>query len=89
MANIKSAIKRIGVNEKKNEQNRMVKSEMATLIKKFRAAVSAKEFKLADALYKEVTEALDKAAGDNIIHKNKAANNKAKLAKVLANAKKA
>ena len=43
MPNIKSAIKRVKVTEKKNLRNRMVKSAMKTQLKKFEAAVAANE----------------------------------------------
>ena len=39
MPNIKSAIKRVKVTEKKNLRNRMIKSAMRTSIKKFDTAV--------------------------------------------------
>ncbi|MDR1917843.1 MAG: 30S ribosomal protein S20 [Christensenellaceae bacterium] len=83
MANIKSAIKRIKVNEKKRERNKPVKSALATEIKKFRLAVDGGELKHAEELLKEVFSALDSAAGDNVIHKNKADREKARLSKML------
>ena len=87
MANIKSAKKRIAVNEKKQAQNQMVKSKIKTDVKKFKVAVTAGEFKLADELLKAVFSELDMAAGNNIMHKNKAARNKASLSKMLHEAK--
>lgn len=87
MANIKSAKKRIGVNEAKREQNRSAKSKISTDIKKFKAAVAAGEFTLADELLKVAFAGLDAAANDNTIHKNKAARNKAKMSKMLHDAK--
>lgn len=87
MANIKSAKKRIATNEKKNLENRMAKSKMSTDIKKFKAAVTAGEFVLADEMLKVVFAELDSAAGQNVIHKNKAARNKASLSKMLHDAK--
>ena len=87
MANIKSAKKRIGVNEKKNLQNRMIKSEISTNVKKFKAAVAAKQFALAEELYKVVASELDRAIADSVVHKNKADRDKAKYAKMLHTAK--
>jgi len=87
MANIKSAKKRIGVNEKKQAQNQMVKSKIKTDVKKFKTAVAAGEFKLAEELLKVVFSELDMAAGGNVMHKNKAARNKASLSKQLHEAK--
>ena len=40
MPNIRSAIKRVKVNEKKNLRNRMIKSSVKTTLKKFDAAVA-------------------------------------------------
>jgi small subunit ribosomal protein S20 len=83
MANIKSAIKRIKVNDGKREQNKPIKSALATEIKKFRAAVDNNELKHAEELLKSVFSALDSASNDNIIHKNKADREKARLSKML------
>lgn len=83
MANIKSAKKRISVNEKKRAQNNAAKSEIKTFIKKFRAAITAKELDLASELLNTVFGLLDSAAGNGTIHKNKANRHKGKLAKML------
>ena len=88
MANIKSAKKRIGVAEKKRERNASKKSEMKTAVKKFKAALDAKELELAAELLKEVMSLLDSAAGDGIIHKNKADRDKSKLSTALQKATK-
>ena len=89
MANIKSAIKRVKVNKKKNAENSPVKSKILTYVKKFKATVAAKDFDNAQKLLNEVFAILDSAAKDNIIHKNAANAKKAILAKFLDNAKKA
>jgi small subunit ribosomal protein S20 len=88
MPNIKSAIKRVGVNQKKNEENKTVKSKLLTFEKKFKAAISAKELDSAQTLLNEVFAILDSAAKENIIHKNSANSKKASLSKLLDNAKK-
>ena len=87
MPNIKSAIKRVDVTKKNNDLNKSVKSEINTYIKKFKAAVSAKEAVEAEELYKKVSSLLDSAARENVIHTNCAARKKAHFAKMLANAK--
>ncbi len=87
MANIKSAKKRIAVNQRKNDQNRARKSEIATEVKKFKAAVAAGEFDAAEKLLREITALVDVAAGDSTIHKNKASRNKASLSKMLSDAR--
>lgn len=84
MPNIKSAKKRVLVNEKKAENNKAIKSALKTQIKKFLAAVNAGEKEEATKLYSETVSAIDGAATKGIIHKNNANNKKAKLAKKLA-----
>lgn len=84
MPNIKSAMKRVKVNQKKNLRNRMIKSAMKTQIKKFDTAVAANQ---ADAKLLSVTQgAVDKAASKGVIHKNAANRKKARMAKRLAKA---
>lgn len=83
MANIKSAKKRVLVTEKKTQQNKAIKSALKTQIKKFLAAVNAGDRAAAAELYPETVSAIDSAASKGIIHKNNAANKKAKLAKRL------
>lgn len=84
MPNIKSAVKRVKVTEKKNLRNRMVKSAMKTQVKKFETAVAANE---ADAAILSATQGmLDRAAAKGVIHKNAANRKKARLAKRLAKA---
>jgi small subunit ribosomal protein S20 len=81
MANHKSALKRIRANESKRLRNRYQHKSTRTLIKKLRLTTDKA---LVSDLFKQVSSALDKLAKKNIIHKNKAANQKSKLAK-LAN----
>ena len=82
LPNIKSAVKRVKVNEKKNLRNRMIKSATKTTIKKFETAVAAGT---ADAKLLSATQgAVDKAAAKGVIHKNAANHKKARLAKRLA-----
>ena len=83
MPNIKSAKKRVLVIEKKTAVNKAVKSALKTQIKKFLAAVTAGNKEEATKLYPETVSAIDSAASKGILHKNTAANKKAKLAKKL------
>lgn len=83
MPNIKSAKKRVLVIEKKTAVNKAVKSALKTQIKKFLAAVTAGNKEEATKLYPETVFAIDSAASKGILHKNNAANKKAKLAKKL------
>ena len=85
MPNIKSAMKRVKVNAKKNLRNRMVKSSMKTTIKKFDVAV-ASDPQQAEGLLNASFSALDKACAKGVIHKNAANRKKARLARRLAKA---
>lgn len=89
MPNIKSAIKRVDVNEKKNAQNKSVKSKISTYTKKFKSALTANNLEEADKLYKQLISLLDSAANENVIHKNCASRRQAHFAKLLDDAKKA
>lgn len=80
MPNIKSAIKRVKVAQKKAVANKMKKSEIRTVIKKAKASVAASDDNAND-LVKEAQVAIDKAAAKGYIHKNAAARKKSRLAK--------
>lgn len=80
MANHKSALKRIRANETKRLRNRFQHKTTRTFIKKLRSTTDKVE---AQDLYKKVSSMLDKLAKKNVIHKNKAANNKSKLARLV------
>ncbi|MDQ3394004.1 MAG: 30S ribosomal protein S20 [Bacteroidota bacterium] len=82
MANHKSALKRIRANNAKRLRNRYQAKTTRTFIKKLRNTTDKGE---AQQLYKEVSSMLDRLAKKNIIHKNKAANNKSKLAILVNN----
>ena len=80
MANHKSALKRIRSNEAKRLRNRYQAKTTRTFIKKLR---NTSDKEAANALLKQVTSMLDKLAKKNVIHKNKASNNKSKLTKFV------
>lgn len=80
MANIKSQKKRILTNEKARQRNLAVRSRLKTLSRKFREALAAGDKAAAEEAFKAACRAYDKAAADGVIHKNNAANHKAKLA---------
>jgi len=81
MAHSQSAVKRIRTSAKKRTVNRQKRSKMATLIKLVRMAENKKD---AEGALNEVLPYLDKMASINIIHKNKAANQKSKLTKFVS-----
>ena len=81
MANIKSAKKRILVNQAKALQNQMVKSQLKTVIKKYNASVEAGDKASASELYKLAVKKLDQAVARGILHKNNAAHKKSEFTK--------
>ena len=72
MANIKSAKKRIVVNQTKALRNKMIKSAVKTAVKKVDAAVAATDKELAKAELLNATSVIDKAATKGVYHKNTA-----------------
>lgn len=87
MPNIKSAIKRVRVNDKKSAANKMKKSELRTVIKKAKASVASSDDQAAEKV-KDAQTAIDQAAAKGLMHRNAAARKKSRLAKT-ANAAKA
>jgi len=82
LPNIKSAIKRVKVSEKKNLRNRIIKTGVKTSIKKFQAAMAA-DASAAGVQLSATTSAIDKAVSKGIIHKNAANRKKARLARSM------
>lgn len=83
MPNIKSAIKRTKIIEKKTMQNNMIKSGYKTAVKKFENAVEAGDVATAETLFVEATKKLDQACTKGVIVKNTAARKKSSIAKKL------
>lgn len=83
MPNIKSAIKRVSIIEKKTARNNMIKSGYRTAVKNFEAAVAEGDVKKAEALFSEATKKIDQACTKGVIVKNTAARKKSNLAKKL------
>ena len=83
MPNIKSAIKRVSVIEKKTLRNNMIKSEYKTAVKNFEAAVAEGDVKKEETLFSEATKKIDQACTKGVIVKNTAARKKSNLAKKL------
>ncbi len=81
MANHKSALKRIRRNEAVRLRNRYQHKTTRNAIKKLRSLEDKKE---AETLFPTVMSMIDRLAKRNIVHSNKAANLKSKLAKHVA-----
>lgn len=80
MANHKSALKRIRANGAKRLRNRYQAKTVRTFEKRVRTSKTKAE---AQELLKKVYGMLDRIARKRIIHPNKAANHKSKLAKFV------
>ncbi|KGN74375.1 30S ribosomal protein S20 [Porphyromonas macacae] len=80
MANHKSSIKRIRQINARRLHNRYYARTTRNAVRNFRALTDRAE---AEVMLPKVASMLDRLAKKNIIHKNKAANLKSKLAKSL------
>ncbi len=87
MPNIKSAKKRVTVIARRKEENRYVKSTLATMVKKFRATVNAGEFDAAEKMLPELTAYIYSAQTKGVIHMNAAARKVGRLNSMLFKAK--
>lgn len=83
MPNIKSAIKRVKIAEKKTLNNNMLKSQYRTAIKKYEIA-NANGDANALELLKEAKKMLDHVCSKGVITKNAAARKKSRLERKLA-----
>ena len=79
MPNIKSAKKRVLVNQAKAAQNKAAKSALKTELKKFDAAVAEGNRSEADGAYKVAVKKVDQAVAKGILHKNTAAHRKSAM----------
>lgn len=83
LANIKSAKKRILVNQTKAARNKAIKSSVKTAIKKVEAAVVAKDKETASAALATAVTTISKAASKGVYHKNNAARKISRLTKAV------
>ncbi len=79
MPNIKSAKKRVLVNERKALRNKMIKSQLKTAIKKFTEAVATGDKEAASAAYRFAVKKVDQAVSHGVLHKNTAAHRKSAM----------
>ena len=86
MPNIKSAIKRVSVIEKKTLRNNMIKSGYKSAVKKFEQALESGNIEEAKTLFSQATKKIDQACSKGVIVKNTAARKKSNLAKKLNSA---
>src|SRR5687768_4792965 len=80
---IKSAAKRMRQGRARTVQNRTQRSALRTALRRVRSATGAE----ATEAYAEAVKLLDRAAQKNIVHKNAAARQKSRLARLVATKK--
>lgn len=83
LANIKSAKKRILVNETKAERNKSIRSAIKTYTKKVEAAVEANDKEAAASVLKVASTEIDKACSKGVFHKNNAARKISRLTNLV------
>ncbi|MBR9938201.1 30S ribosomal protein S20 [Oscillospiraceae bacterium Marseille-Q3528] len=83
MANIKSAKKRILVNETKAARNKAIRSKVKTYVKKVEACVAAKDKEAANAALLACISEIDKACTKGVYHKNTASRKVSRLTKAV------
>lgn len=93
MANSKSALKRIKINERNRLRNKSYKSAVKTLMKKYFQAVedysvspNDEQMQVVQTRMSEAYSKIDKAVKRGVYHKNNGARKKARLARALKKA---
>ncbi|WP_182200526.1 30S ribosomal protein S20 [Paraliobacillus salinarum] len=81
MANIKSAIKRVRLNNELRAHNAPIKTEMRSHIKQVEKFVANKDVEDAKAALQKAVKKIDKAVQKGIIHKNNGNRQKSRLTK--------
>ncbi len=80
MANTAQARKRARQAVQRNKHNSSLRSMLRTSIKRVRQAIAAGDKAAATEVFQKTTSIIDRVADKNIIHKNKAARHKSRLA---------
>jgi small subunit ribosomal protein S20 len=80
MANTKQAAKRAKKSLKQRGANQGLRTELRSAIKKIQKAIATGDVKAAEAAYRAEQSTIDHIADKRIIHKNKAARHKSRLA---------
>ncbi|MCL5958969.1 MAG: 30S ribosomal protein S20 [Chloroflexi bacterium] len=79
MANIKSAIKRIRVSQRKRARNKPVRSAVKTFVTKAEKSIAQGQAEEASQAVGTAISVLDKAASKGVLHRNNAARRKSRL----------
>ncbi|TEA78075.1 30S ribosomal protein S20 [Allopusillimonas ginsengisoli] len=80
MANSAQARKRARQSVQRNKHNASLRSMLRTSIKRVRQAIATGDKAAAAEVFQKTTSIIDRVADKNIIHKNKAARHKSRLA---------
>ncbi len=83
MPNIKSAKKRVLIAEKRRLRNKIAKSQLKTVIKKFNTSLNEGRIEDAKVDYAEAIKTIDKSVSKGLLHKNTAARKKSNLSRYL------
>lgn len=83
MPNNRNARKAMRQNEKRRLRNRANRTALRTVVTKSRVASTGTDAAAADSAFRLAAKRLDQAAAKHLIHKNKAARLKSRLAKRL------
>ena len=84
MANIKSAKKRILVNETKAARNKAIKSKVKTAVKKVDAAIAAKDAEAAKTALRAAIVEITKAGSKGVYHKKTVSRKISRLSKAVS-----
>lgn len=84
MANIKSAKKRILVNETKAARNKAIKSKVKTAVKKVEAAVADKDAETAKTALRAAIVEISKAGTKGVYHKKTVSRKISRLSKAVS-----
>jgi small subunit ribosomal protein S20 len=83
MANTASARKRARQSEASRQHNASLRSELRTAVKDVRKAIDAGDKGAAQTVFQSAAGTIDRIADKDIIHKNKAARHKSRLAAAI------
>ena len=84
MAHHKSALKRVRQTIKRTAQNRSLRSDLRTVIKKFRLILDGGNIEQGQEAYPGVQKNIDKAVTKGILHKRTGSRYKSRLALSMA-----
>ena len=87
MPNKKSAKKALRQDAKRRLLNRSQRSALRNVLKRCRTLAAGDDPGATEAAFRLATKKLDQVAAKNLIHKNKAARTKSRLARLIAKSK--